>query len=234
MLERDEMKRQLPQVGRHQRAYAALRFPMYCCQFSSKRLVKGAFPCSHDNSDCEEEFLCSKRFKSDVDECFPENLLEENMDIDDLPCNKSEIQGELINSSLKPEDPNVNNTVPIISLYEDLVQKLGNLKLPRDEWGITHCKQTKLLVFPFLKVIPSSTSRSVTPTFTKQVTVNGESEVQLIFLGQSLELDCVKNKPSSFKEFEKLLFEIDKLETCVGGPGSHLYKNIHPECAQRD
>ncbi|XP_051170083.1 uncharacterized protein LOC127287284 [Leptopilina boulardi] len=117
---------------------------MYCCHFSSKRLVKGAFPCSHDNSDCEEEFPCSKRFKSDVDECFSENLLEENMNIDDLPCNKSEIQEELINSSLKPEDPNVNNTVPIISLYEDLVQNLGNLKLPRDEWGTTHCKQTKL------------------------------------------------------------------------------------------
>lgn len=64
------------------------------------------------------------------------------------------------------------------------------------------------------------------------MTVNGESEVGIIFLGK--ELDCVKNKPTTLNEFTKLLSNLDKLETCVGGPGSDLYKNIHPECAHRD
>lgn len=99
-----------------------------------------------------------------------EEMAEKLMDVDDFPYNDITGTEEEAASNLETDDANMNIKIPVSNLYHELVQNLTNLNLPRNEWGVTHCQQSKLLVFPFLKVIPStSTGRSIVPTFTKQV-----------------------------------------------------------------
>lgn len=67
-----------------------------------------------------------------------------------------------------------------------------------------------------------------------QIIVGSDSQIQLRMLGQNFELDNVVNTPESLLDFQKMLFELDELQICTGGPLIRNYKNINPECAYKD